>query len=68
MAGPEGIVAPFMGAWIETTQSSRTWALYSVAPFMGAWIETDWQEGIDFNDIVAPFMGAWIETFATWKL
>ncbi len=34
-------VAPFVGAWIET--STKEWlynALVGVAPFVGAWIET----------------------------
>ena len=34
------MVAPFMGAWIETPASSAAASAASVAPFMGAWIET----------------------------
>ena len=34
------IVAPFMGAWIETYLSVYNSNAESVAPFMGAWIET----------------------------
>ena len=33
-------VAPFMGAWIETSVSGGTSDDGPVAPFMGAWIET----------------------------
>ena len=33
-------VAPFVGAWIETSSTIRTWCLDLVAPFVGAWIET----------------------------
>ncbi len=33
-------VAPFMGAWIETTISIQNSTVVVVAPFMGAWIET----------------------------
>ena len=33
-------VAPFMGAWIETSGPNKTGKSKSVAPFMGAWIET----------------------------
>ena len=33
-------VAPFMGAWIETTKDKHTSGQKQVAPFMGAWIET----------------------------
>ena len=35
-----GDVAPFMGAWIETSQLKENKKQYIVAPFMGAWIET----------------------------
>ena len=33
-------VAPFAGAWIETSSGSRTSLRLRVAPFAGAWIET----------------------------
>ena len=32
-------VAPFTGAWIETTRARRAGPDGSVAPFTGAWIE-----------------------------
>ena len=35
-------VAPYVGAWIETSVM-RSWLdLSSVAPYVGAWIETTW--------------------------
>ena len=34
-------VAPFVGAWIETSNRWRPRTPTSVAPFVGAWIETD---------------------------
>ena len=34
------MVAPFMGAWIETDTADKYIKLERVAPFMGAWIET----------------------------
>ena len=34
------LVAPFMGAWIETLITLYTDIGVLVAPFMGAWIET----------------------------
>ncbi len=34
------MVAPFMGAWIETTTGLAMAFKILVAPFMGAWIET----------------------------
>ena len=55
-------VAPFMGAWIETTSLEETYAVPFVAPFMGAWIETRLYYKRPLLIEVAPFMGAWIET------
>ena len=34
------VVAPFVGAWIETTQKCKHSYVNAVAPFVGAWIET----------------------------
>ncbi len=34
------IVAPRVGAWIETNEARKRMALDSVAPRVGAWIET----------------------------
>ena len=34
------IVAPFVGAWIETSGSAGLMVSTVVAPFVGAWIET----------------------------
>ena len=34
------IVAPYMGAWIETYIQTFQPKYLSVAPYMGAWIET----------------------------
>ena len=34
------MVAPRVGAWIETLEKSRIEALLLVAPRVGAWIET----------------------------
>ncbi len=34
------VVAPFMGAWIETLTKQLPPEIDMVAPFMGAWIET----------------------------
>ena len=33
-------VAPYVGAWIETAQTSASRTPLSVAPYVGAWIET----------------------------
>ena len=34
-------VAPYVGAWIETTSALIASRLSDVAPYVGAWIETD---------------------------
>ena len=56
-------VAPFTGAWIETSHRlGRPVLGREVAPFTGAWIETSpWPSAV-MVDGVAPFTGAWIET------
>ena len=56
------LVAPHVGAWIETQAVGRINTKTRVAPHVGAWIETliatrpsTWRQ-------VAPHVGAWIET------
>ncbi len=56
------MVAPFAGAWIETTFSLILVKRLIVAPFAGAWIETPRGTATGFGADVAPFAGAWIET------
>ena len=34
------LVAPYVGAWIETTQHCHIFVALTVAPYVGAWIET----------------------------
>ena len=34
------MVAPYVGAWIETADSGVAQVSYEVAPYVGAWIET----------------------------
>ena len=58
----DGIVAPHVGAWIETYLNSPNGFKLKVAPHVGAWIET-----VEFGYTqtfwkVAPHVGAWIET------
>ena len=36
----ELIVAPYVGAWIETTRMDMLLKVNNVAPYVGAWIET----------------------------
>ena len=35
------VVAPHVGAWIETYNSTSSYKFICVAPHVGAWIETD---------------------------
>ncbi len=42
----DGVVAPYMGAWIETDIDGCIGPGTLVAPYMGAWIETQITENI----------------------
>ena len=59
---PDGLVAPRVGAWIETLKPITTGLLGSVAPRVGAWIETCSRFARMKGSHVAPRVGAWIET------
>ena len=56
------MVAPHVGAWIETTGNCVPAIIPPVAPHVGAWIETADSTRIDIKPFVAPHVGAWIET------
>ena len=58
------LVAPLVGAGIETDEEYEKRKRENVAPLVGAWIETLY--GLDRFTLpsVAPLVGAWIETFA----
>ena len=56
------MVAPFVGAWIETRYCPAGEHDVCVAPFVGAWIETVQIIKLRSVSRVAPFVGAWIET------
>ena len=56
------LVAPRVGAWIETIISALLSSVVEVAPRVGAWIETTFDEGPSPAEEVAPRVGAWIET------
>ena len=57
------MVAPYVGAWIETYRTSYNQHQEQVAPYVGAWIETCKTDfAIITNIKVAPYVGAWIET------
>ena len=60
------IVAPHVGAWIETPCYRCSSERIHVAPHVGAWIETAYGTGIRTpQEVVAPHVGAWIETTLT---
>ncbi len=56
------LVAPRVGAWIETFQQIPNLSASLVAPRVGAWIETDKSGHTVCVTKVAPRVGAWIET------
>ena len=56
------IVAPYVGAWIETQSSQYHYQKKLVAPYVGAWIETGLGQIYLQGQLVAPYVGAWIET------
>ena len=56
------IVAPRVGAWIETTLCYIKTEQKGVAPRVGAWIETTGVCLECIMEAVAPRVGAWIET------
>ena len=55
-------VAPYVGAWIETSYVAGYVNSRSVAPYVGAWIETNLETFYNYQGNVAPYVGAWIET------
>ena len=58
----ERIVAPRVGAWIETLSIGKFDSGKYVAPRVGAWIETFKDRPALTVREVAPRVGAWIET------
>ena len=56
------LVAPLVGAWIETNGLFEQVNTPSVAPLVGAWIETKNCHQDQRITGVAPLVGAWIET------
>ena len=58
----EIVVAPRVGAWIETVCQSSPASSRKVAPRVGAWIETIHTIAQLQRLVVAPRVGAWIET------
>ena len=56
------MVAPRVGAWVETRPQSWLCAINPVAPRVGAWVETRaWHNAMGYT-YVAPRVGAWVET------
>ena len=55
-------VAPYVGAWIETSNETPLPYECLVAPYVGAWIETEHAIAFFKKLEVAPYVGAWIET------
>ena len=51
-------VTPFVGVWIEISQSSRMQNPYVVTPFVGVWIETD--RRLNFAYLVHMSHPSWV--------
>ena len=62
------MVAPRVGAWIETDGVTKGIKGYWVAPRVGAWIETRAKLTDGCRSNVAPRVGAWIETSLIYAL
>ena len=45
----QGMVAPYVGAWIETYVKASEVGGISVAPYVGAWIETLYNRCIEMG-------------------
>ena len=60
--GQSLVVAPHVGAWIETAVEVQFGVTDDVAPHVGAWIETARASSGITRYAVAPHVGAWIET------
>ena len=60
--GRTELVAPYVGAWIETFKTPLFFECRWVAPYVGAWIETYSLPARTPACPVAPYVGAWIET------
>ena len=58
----KGIVAPLVGAWIESKKDYLPKWLTDVAPLVGAWIERGGSNTEQRFVTVAPLVGAWIES------
>ena len=57
------MVAPFVGAWIETSNLLVSmWITWSL-PSWERGLKPELEEGKIPVSLVAPFVGAWIETF-----
>ena len=62
LVNPPALVAPRVGAWIETFLNYNAKIRSLVAPRVGAWIETFLNYNAKIRSLVAPRVGAWIET------
>ena len=49
-----GVVAPFVGAWIEIFCFVSYFVSYIVAPFVGAWIEMSISASVNFCTLSLP--------------
>ena len=51
------VVAPYVGAWIETQLGPEFFRVKPVAPYVGAWIETDEKSATRFTTLSRTLRG-----------
>ena len=56
------LVAPYVGAWIETDSSSSHVATKASHPTWVRGLKRDYRQYSEYPCSVAPYVGAWIET------
>ena len=60
---PDGRVAPYAGAWIETLLFAWYSRIRSSPPTRGRGLKPLLTAAVNPLTVVAPYAGAWIETF-----
>ena len=58
----EYAVAPYVGAWIETTEEALDKEVFQSHPTWVRGLKLFYQKESNKEKMVAPYVGAWIET------
>ena len=62
------LVAPYVGAWIETTSKGARCPRTDVAPYVGAWIETSVIDNILLRSLSHPMWVRGLKLIGIFKL